>query len=81
MPEAIEVGTTHLGVPGPPGMPWWVVPPSGHPQVLLWPTRCLLVHKKSTKSFTVFGLRLILISRDVKKSKKQQLALGTGLIG
>ena len=24
-----EVGTTHLGAPGPPGTPWWVVPPSG----------------------------------------------------
>ena len=37
MREATEVGTTHLGAPGPPGVPWWVVPPSGHPQVLLWP--------------------------------------------
>ena len=36
---------------------------SGHPQVLLWPIGGLLVHKKSTKSFAVFGLRLILISR------------------
>ena len=46
---------------------WWVVPPSGHPQVQLWPIGGLLVHKKSTKSFAVFGLRLILISCDVKK--------------
>ena len=29
--EATEVGTTHLGMPGPPGTPRWVVPPSGHP--------------------------------------------------
>ena len=29
--EATEVGTTHLGAPGGPGTPWWVVFPSGHP--------------------------------------------------
>ena len=28
---APEVGSTHLGVPRPPGAPWWVVAPSGHP--------------------------------------------------
>ena len=28
---APEVGTTHQGVPGPPGAPWWVVPSSGLP--------------------------------------------------
>ena len=64
MREATEVGTTHLGAP------WWVVPPSGHPQVLLWPIGSLLVHKKSTKSFAVFGIRLILISYDVKNKQK-----------
>jgi len=64
--EATEVGTTHLGAPGGPGAPWWVVPPSGAPQVQLWPIGFLPVHKKSTKSFTVFGLRLILIFCDVK---------------
>ena len=31
MREAAEVGTTHLGVPGPPGTPWWVVLPSELP--------------------------------------------------
>lgn len=31
-PGAPGVGTTHQGAPGPPGTPWWVVPPSGHPQ-------------------------------------------------
>ena len=50
--------------------------PSGHPQVLLWPIGGLLVHKKSTKSFAVFGLHLILISCDVKN--KQKTATGTG---
>ena len=69
------MGTTHLGAPGPPGTPWWVVPPSGHPP------GAALAHwvpsgpKKSTKSFTVFGLRLILISCDVKN--KQKIATGT----
>ena len=29
--EATEVRTTHLGAPGPPGAPWWVVLPSEHP--------------------------------------------------
>ena len=71
------MGTTHLGAPGPPGVPWWVVPPSGHPQVLLWPIGFLLVHKKSTKSFAVFGLRLILIFCDVKNKQKTATALGT----
>ena len=70
------MGTTHLGAPGPPGAPWWVVPPSGHPQVLLWSIGSLLAYKKSTKSFVVFGLRLILISCDVKN--KQKTATGTG---
>ena len=47
--EATEVGTTHLGTPGPLVAPWWVVPPSGHPQVPLYPIGGLLVHKKTTK--------------------------------
>ena len=70
------MGTTHLGAPGGPGAPWWFVLPSGHPQVLLWPTGGLLVHKKSIKSFTVFGLRLILISCDVEN--RQKTATNTG---
>ena len=68
--EATEVGTTHLGVPGPLGAPYWVVPPSGYPRVLLWPTGCLLVHEKSTKSSAVFQFCLILISCDVKNMQK-----------
>ena len=81
MQEATEVGTTHLGALGPPSAPWWVVPPSGHPQVLLWPNGCLLAHKKSSWSFVAFELRLILISCDIKNMEKQQLALGTMSIG
>ena len=70
------MGTTHLGAPGPLGAPWWVMPPLGHPLVLLWPILSVLVHKKSQKSFTVLGLRLILISCDVKN--KQKIATSTG---
>ena len=70
------MGTTHLGAPGGLGAPWWVVPPSGDPpEVLLWPIGSLLAHKKSTISFAMFGLRLILISCDVKN--KQKTATGT----
>src|SRR3989337_171256 len=50
--------------------PGGLCPPLGTPQVLLWPIGCLLVHKKSTKSLAVFGLRLILISCDVKNKQK-----------
>ena len=70
------MGTTHLGAPGGPGAPWWVVPPLGHPQVLLWPIGSLVVHKKTTKSFAMFGLCLILIFYDVKN--KQKTSTGTG---
>ena len=75
MQEATEVGTPHLGAPGGPGAPWWVVPPSGHPQVQLRPIGFLLVQKKTPKSYAVFGLRLILIPCDVKNM--QRTATGT----
>src|SRR3990170_4776839 len=29
-----QVGTTHLGVPGPPGAPWWVVVPTWAPSLI-----------------------------------------------
>ena len=54
-----EEGTTHQGTPGGPGMPWWVVLSSEHPQAQPWPTGCLLVQKKSPKCFAAFGLGLI----------------------
>ena len=44
---APEVGTTHQGVLGSPGAPWWVVLSSKHPQAQPGPITCLLVHKKS----------------------------------
>ena len=59
-----------------PGAPWWVVPPRGTPQMLLWPIGSLLAHKKSTKNFVVFGLCLILIFCDIKN--KQKTTTGTG---
>ena len=55
--------------------PGGLCPPWGIPQVLLWPILGVLVHKNSPKSFAVFGLRLILISCDVKN--KQKTTTGT----
>ena len=51
------VGCAPLGAPPP-------------PQVQLWPIGFLLVHKKSPWSFVAFGLRLVLISCDVKSQAK-----------
>ena len=48
---------------------------------LFVPSCVFRTRKKSTKSFTAFGLHLILISCNVKTSRKQQLALGTMSIG
>ena len=56
--------------------PGGLCPPGGTPQVLLRPIGCLLVHKNSTKSFPAFGLRLALISCDVKNMQK--IATGNG---
>ena len=61
---------------GPQARPGGFCPPRGTPQVLHWPIGGLLVHKKSTKSFAMFGLRLILISCDVKN--RQKTTAGTG---
>ena len=74
--ECPEAGTTNQGAPGPPGAPRWVGPPLGHPLLLLWPILCLLAQKNSPKCFAAFGLRLVLISCDVKN--KQKTTTGTG---
>ena len=37
--------------------------------------------EKNPKSFTAFGLRLVLIFCEVKNKQKQQLAMGTMSIG
>jgi len=51
----LEVSTTHRGKPGPPGVPWWVVPSSW----LFWPSHeasgVSFVQEKSSKSFSSFG--------------------------
>ena len=70
------MGTTHLGAPGPPGAPWWVVLPSGLPSDTSLAHWMASGPKKSTKSFTAFGLCLILIFCDVKN--KQKTTTGTG---
>ena len=49
--------------------------PRAPSSVLLWPILGLLVHTNSPKSFAAFGLRLVLISHDVKN--KQKIATGT----
>ena len=61
---------------GPHARPGGLCSPRGTPLVLLWPNRCLLVQKKSPKSFDVFGLHLVLIFCEVKN--KQKTATGTG---
>ena len=74
MREAAEVGTTHQGAPAQ-ARPGGLCSPQSPPLVLLWPNRCLLVQKKTPKSFAAFGLRLVLISYEVKN--KQKTATGT----
>ena len=70
MREATEVGTTDLGTLGvggaPLGAPLWYF--LGH-TVSSGP-------EKSKNSFAAFGLRLVLISCDVKN--KQKTTIGTG---
>ena len=74
--EASEVGTTHLGTPGPPSTPWWVVPPSGNPYstslahlVSSGPEK---IHKKFCCVWTPFGT----VFYDAKN--KQKTTTGTG---
>jgi hypothetical protein len=64
------VGITHQGAPGPPGVPLWVVLPSEHPLGASPAHWMSSGPKKSTKSFAMFGLRLVLISCDVKNLQK-----------
>ena len=76
MREATEVGITHQGAPGHPGMPRWVVLPSKPP---LGTSLAHLVSsglEKISKNFAVFGLCLVLIFCEVKN--KQKTTNGTG---
>ena len=58
--EATEVGITHLGAPGPPGTPWWVVLPSEPPSGTFLAHRLSSGPEKITKKFrcvwTRFGI-------------------------
>jgi hypothetical protein len=67
--------TTHQGVPGLLGAPWCLVGPRGLPPGASLSPKLSSGPKKS-KSFTVFGLRLIGIFYEVKN--KQKTATGTG---
>ena len=40
------MGTTHLGLPGPPGAPWWVVVPTWGPHLSLYTTSSPTSRKK-----------------------------------
>ena len=72
-PRGAQPTRAHLGAQARPG---GLCPPRGTPLVLLRPILCLLAQKNSPKSFAAFGLRLVLISCDVKN--KQKTATGTG---
>ena len=52
------------------GRPGGLCLPRGTPQAQPGPVVFLLSHKNSPWSFVAFGLRLILISRDVKNMQK-----------
>ena len=64
------MGTTHMGAPGPPGAPWWVVPSSRHPPGAAKAHYVPSGPKKISVEFVAFGFRLILISCDVKNMQK-----------
>ena len=61
---------------GPGARPCGCCLPRASSPVVSWPTRFLLVQKKSTKSFAAFGLRLIWIFCKTKKGQKT--GTGTG---
>ena len=72
---ATEVGTTHLGTPGPPSAPRWVVPPSRHPGCFSGPMDVFWskkIHNNFCCVWTPFGI-------DFMRCKKvQKIASGTG---
>ena len=57
-------------------VPWWVVLPSELPLGTLLAHGMSFGPKKSTKFFAAFGLRLILISYDVKNKQKTSTSNG-----
>jgi hypothetical protein len=69
------VGTTHLGAPGPPGAPWWVVlpsePPSGTFLAQLVSSSTEKITKKFRYVWTPFGIDFL------RSKKKQKTTTGT----
>ena len=70
------MGTTHLGAWAPRRALVGCAPLGAPPRCCFGPLVVFWSIKKSPASFTVFGLRLILISYEVKNKKKT--ATGTG---
>ena len=66
-PRWAQPTRVRLGLQAPPGV---LCSPRAPSSVLLWPTGCLLAQTNSSRSFIAFGLRLILISCDVKNMQK-----------
>jgi len=56
--------------PGAQARPGELCSPRSPPLVLPWPNLCFVGQKKSPKCFAAFGLRLVLISCDVKNMQK-----------
>ena len=76
MREASEVGTTHLGTPGPPGAPRWFVFPSGHPSSTSLAHMVSSGPEKITKKFRCVWTPLVLISCEVKDKQKTTTSPG-----
>jgi hypothetical protein len=70
-----EGAITHQGAPGPPGVPWWVMPTTGRLFGTSSDLQLSSGPKKSTKSFASFGLHLIWIF--CKSKTGQKTATGT----
>ena len=82
MQEATEVGTTHLGAPGPPGTPRWVVLPSELPSGTFLAQQVSSGQEKIHKKFGCIWIPFdIPFLRNTEIGKKQQFALGLGLVG
>ena len=51
-----QVGTTHLGAPGPPGVPWWVVGPTWAPSLISLAHVIAYLQKKFTIALSLVFL-------------------------
>ena len=77
--ETHEGPTRQGGAPYPLGAPsTFVAPPTSSPSLLV----CFWSKKDHREIFIPFGLRLVfLFCETLKQAKKQQFALGLGLVG